>query len=245
MPGARRSGNVKDAVTATLTRMLGLERDLADFYRIARDDKMLAPMADRMRGMKPVRFPTNFEAFANAVVCQQVSVSAGLHVLNRLTEAYGKAVSARGKVRTGGAATQYAFVEARDIARATPDRLRALGFSRPKATYLIDLARMAASNNDFAAFEALDDAEALARLCELRGVGRWTAEYVMLRGFGRINVFPADDVGGRNKLVEWLGVRRKLDYGGVRDLLARWHPYEGLIYIHLVVNGLLEQGLID
>ncbi len=69
--------------------MLGLDRDLSDFYKLARGDTHLRELAERLRGMKPVRYATVFEAFANAVACQLVSLSAGMHVLNRLANAFG------------------------------------------------------------------------------------------------------------------------------------------------------------
>jgi DNA-3-methyladenine glycosylase II len=227
-----RSRSTRDEIARMVTRMLGLERDLGAFYRLARGDRVLAPMAERARGMKPPRFPTIFEAFANAVACQLVSLSAGLHVLNRVSNAYGVGVEADG-------AAMRTFAEPALLAHASEDRLRACGLSRPKARYLIGLARCAlsAGDPDFESTGALDDDDAVARMCTLRGVGRWTAEYVLLRGFGRINVFPGDDVGGQNHLREWLGIDRKLDHAAVRALLRRWHPYEGLIYLHLVVGA--------
>ena len=81
--------SVKPDVASIVTRMLGLERDLSDFYLLVRSDARMRELAERLRGMKPVRYATVFEAFANAVACQLVSLSAGMHVLNRLTEAFG------------------------------------------------------------------------------------------------------------------------------------------------------------
>jgi len=81
----------------------------------------------------------------------------------------------------------------------------------------------------------------MERLTELRGVGRWTAEYVLLRGLGRVHIFPGDDVGVRNKLQGWLGLQKPLDYESVQRTLARWHPYEGLIYFHLLLHSLAEK----
>jgi DNA-3-methyladenine glycosylase II len=82
----------------------------------------------------------------------------------------------------------------------------------------------------------------LARLLELEGVGRWTAEYVLLRGLGRLHVFPGDDVGARNMLRRWLHRVKPFDYAGVRRTLGRWKPYAGLIYFHLLLHGLAEAG---
>jgi DNA-3-methyladenine glycosylase II len=238
---AARPPAVKAAVAALVTKMLGLERDLADFYRLARGDSHLRELADRLRGMKPVRYATVFEGFANAVACQLVSLSAGMHVLNRITEACGTP----GQV-DAAAAPMRSFPLAAAIARSNPDALRALGLSRQKGEYLIGLARLALDpkDRDFASLERLGDDDAIARLSKIRGVGRWTAEYVMLRGFGRINIFPGDDVGGRNKLFQWLGAIGAPTYDGVAAMLERWRPYGGLIYLHLIVNAVADAGYL-
>jgi DNA-3-methyladenine glycosylase II len=234
---ATRPQAMKAEVAATASRMLGLDLDLSGFYRLARGDARLRELADRLRGMKPVRYATVFEAFANAVACQLVSLSAGMHVLNRVAEATGIPCLV-------DTTTMRSFPTAAAIARSNPDELRALGLSRQKGEYLIGLARLAldSSDPDFASVGALDDEHAIARLLKIRGVGRWTAEYVMLRGFGRINIFPGDDVGGRNKLFEWLGARDEPTYAGVSKMLERWHPYGGLIYLHLIVNAVADAG---
>jgi DNA-3-methyladenine glycosylase II len=236
---AARPGAVKAQVAAVVTRMLGLERDLSDFYRLARGDARLRELAERLLGMKPVRYATLFEAFANAVACQLVSLSAGMHVLNRLTEAFGVP-----GVADGAAARIRSFPTAAAIARSNPAALRALGLSRQKGDYLIGLARLAIDRNDpdFASIERLGDKDAIARLSAIHGVGRWTAEYVMLRGFGRTNIFPGDDVGGRNHLFQWLGARGEPTYAGVARMLERWRPYGGLIYLHLIVNAVAGGG---
>ncbi len=238
-PGA--SHQARPAIEAAVKRILGLEINLEAFYAMAGKDRALGPMAERLYGMKPVRFPCNFEAVANAVSCQQVSLTAGLHLVNRMARAYGRRCAANRAERV------YAFADPRKIARATADDLRALGFSRSKARYLIGLAGSAsdAGAPDFRAIETLDDGAAASALRRLTGVGRWTAEYVMLRGFGRFNVFPGDDVGGRNRLCEWLGIRRTLDYDGVRGVVEQWNPWGGLVYFHLLVSALAERGIVN
>ncbi len=238
---AARPHAVKAEVAAIVTKMLGLECDLSDFYKLARGDARLRELADRLRGMKPVRYATVFEAFANAVACQLVSLSAGMHVLNRMAEAFG----VRSEI-DGAAASMRSFPPATAVARSNRDALRALGLSRQKGEYLIGLARLAIDphDRDFASIERLDDADAVARLSKIRGVGRWTAEYVMLRGFGRIDIFPGDDVGGRNKLFEWLGASGEPTYDGVGRMLERWRPYAGLIYLHLIVNAVVDDGRV-
>jgi DNA-3-methyladenine glycosylase II len=232
---AARPRSVKADVAALVVKMLGLDLDLSDFYTLARGDARLHELTNRLRGMKPVRYATVFEAFANAVACQLVSLSAGMHVLNRIAEEFGVRMGAMRSFPAVGA-----------VAQSNPDAMRALGLSRQKGEYLIGLARLALdrSDPDFASIARLDNVEAIARLSTIRGVGRWTAEYVMLRGFGRIDIFPGDDVGARNKLFQWFGHSSQPTYDSVGTMLKRWHPYAGLIYLHLVVNAVANTGRI-
>ena len=117
--------------------------------------------------------------------------------------------------------------------------LRLLGFSTNKGTALRQIAgEIIAGQFNPEALRSLRNEEAIEHLLALRGVGRWTAEYVLLRGLGRTDVFPADDVGARNNLVRWLKVEGTLDYGSVNRRLARWQPYSGLIYFHLLLESL-------
>ncbi|MGH6944126.1 MAG: DNA-3-methyladenine glycosylase family protein, partial [Geminicoccaceae bacterium] len=133
----------------------------------------------------------------------------------------------------------FAFPSPEDLAERAPDELRALGFSRQKALAIIELARALAERRlDLDQLEQQGDEAAVERLRALRGVGRWTAEYVLLRGLGRLHVFPGDDIGARNNLQRWLGLLEPLDYDGVQRTLARWAPYQGLVYLHLLLKGL-------
>ncbi len=234
-PGASRKNS--RTIEAIVDRILGLSIDLRDFYRLPRDDAAIGPLVNRLKGMKPVRFPTNFEAFTNAVACQLVSLTAGMHVVNRIAEKYGRAVEVDG-------ARLHACAAASDIAHAEVEDLRTLGLSRPKARYLIGLAQLALANRDFDAVANLTDDAAIAELSKISGVGRWTAEYALLRGCGRFNIFPGDDVGGRNGLRAFLGIEDQLDYEGVRNTLARWQAWGGFIYFHLLVNALADKGIV-
>jgi DNA-3-methyladenine glycosylase II len=75
-------------------------------------------------------------------------------------------------------------------------------------------------------------------------VGRWTAEYVMLRGLGRLDIFPGDDVGAHNKLRRFLQIDTELDYGSVKQLVAPWYPYAGVVYFHLLLDSLSQTGVV-
>jgi len=222
-----------------LDRLLGLRIDLTDWYRMAAGDARLRPLADTFRGMKPPRFPTMFEAVVNGFACQQLSLEVGLELLNRLATISSARLGRRGDVR-------YAFPTAQDIARLPAEKYRAIGFSRQKVRALLDLARpITRQELELESIAKEDDAVARQRLLELRGVGRWTAEYVLLRGVGRLHVFPGDDVGAQKRLARWLGRSRPLTYDGVRRAVERWQPYAGLVYFHLLLDGLSQAGALD
>ena len=91
----------------------------------------------------------------------------------------------------------------------------------------------------------LGNEQAMNCLLKLRGVGRWTAEYVLLRGLGRTDLFPGDDVGARNNLKRWLNIKGSLNYESVKQALAGWRPYSGLVYFLLLLDGLTESGTLD
>ncbi len=234
-----KSRDLEEFVRRTLDWSLGLSVDLAPFYRLAATDARLGALVDRFRGLKPPRFPSLLEALVNGIACQQITLTQGIRLLNRLTETYGAAF-------TRGEATTRAFPDsAACLARLQPEALRQLGLSGQKAGAVVEAAAcISAGDLNGERLAALEDAAAAARLRRLRGVGRWTAEYVLLRGLGRLHVFPGDDVGAQNSLRRWLGLPEPLDYAGVQAALAPWQAYGGLLYFHLLLDRLTEGGYL-
>jgi DNA-3-methyladenine glycosylase II len=236
LTGTQLDEQTEEAARAALARLLGLELDLSPFYRLAAANPFLHTLAARFRGLKPPRFPTLFECLVNAIACQQLTLTVGIRLLNRLTEAHGTAPAA-GRTRAFPLPTQ--------LADLSPEALRPLGFSRAKSRSVVELAAAISGGIfDAAAIETLDDAAAVTALLRLRGVGRWTAEYALLRGLGRLDVFPGDDVGARNNLARWLNSREPLDYAGVQDAVRKWQPFAGLVYFHLLLANLAEHGIL-
>jgi DNA-3-methyladenine glycosylase II len=236
LTGPQLDRQTEEAARAAHMRMLGLELDHLPFYRHAESDPLLRTLARRFRGLKPPRFLTLFECLVNAIACQQLTLTVGIRLLNRLAEAYGTAPD-RG--------TSRAFPLPAQLADLTPDALKPLGFSGAKARSIVELAaQITAGTFDPSAIELLDDSAALAALLRLRGVGRWTGEYALLRGLGRLHVFPGDDVGARNNLARWLNRHGPLDYAAVQAAVRPWHPFAGLVYFHLLLANLAEHAML-
>ncbi len=229
----------KREITATIARCLGANKDLSVFYDFAQKDKRLNFLANRFLGLKPPMFPSVFEAAVNGIACQQVSLNLGIILLNRLSAAHGLSIKAADKV-------EHAFPTPGDLSRLQPEDFRRLGFSRMKGRAIIELSQaIVLGGLDLEKLADLSNNEALEKLCVLRGFGRWTSQYVLLRGLGRLDVFPADDVGGQRGLQRWLKLKKALDYQRAVQIVARWRPYAGLVYFHLLLNRLVEEGCIE
>lgn len=223
-------------VRSIVDQLLGPQIDLREWYRMAEGDRHLRSLAARFRGVKPPRFPTMFEALVNGFACQQLSLIVGLELLSRL------AILCNVGRETDGHVAD-AFPAPHDMVRLPPSRYQAIGFSRQKVRALLALARgIDRRNVDLAGLIHNGDDAVRSRLLELRGVGRWTAEYVLLRGLGRLQVFPGDDVGAQKSLARWLGRSDALDYAGVTRAVERWHAYTGMVYFHLLLDGLSQAG---
>src|SRR5215207_7883262 len=87
LTGTRLDGRAEEAARAALARLLGLKTDLSGFYGLAERDPLLRTLVARFRGLKPPRFPTLFECLVNAIACQQLTLTVGIRLLNRLAKA--------------------------------------------------------------------------------------------------------------------------------------------------------------
>jgi DNA-3-methyladenine glycosylase II len=220
-----------------IEKMLGTSIDLSDFYKMASEDKKLKRLVEPFKGLKPPRFPTLFESLVNGICCQQLSLTVGITYLNRLTEHFGK--------KDEKISSYAAFPEPSALSKVDLPSLRTLGFSSQRAHAIIELGQsFYGSPVDFESFEGKDSDDILKELTNLKGVGRWTSEYVLLRGFGFLDIFPGDDIGARNSLKRIFDIEEKTDFKKILELISRWHPFEGLVYFHLLLDGLTRSGLI-
>ena len=226
----------KQKAKTLVGKMFGLHVDLAPFYQMASHDAKLLILVEKFRGVKPPRFPTIFETLSNAFACQQLSLGVGLALLSRLARACGLRLEQEGE-------TNYAFPRPQDLLELAPGAIRELGFSGNKTRAFLELAGDIVSGRiNFDSLEKMDNQAVIASLLGLRGVGRWMAEYVLLRGLKPLNVFPGDDVGARNRLAKWLRRKEPLDYDAVARVTRRWEPYAGMVYFHMLLEGLYEAG---
>ncbi len=219
----------------TLRAMLGMDVDPAPLRALTEAERRLRPTARALRGMRPPRFSGLFEAFLNVVPFQQVSLDAGAAVVGRLVERFGESLEHEGR-------RFHVSPTSAVIATARPSVLRACGLSVQKAEALRRIARaMEAGDLSEDELSAMSREDALAFLTELKGIGPWSANLVLLRGLGRLDVFPPGDVGVARGLGGLLGVEPG---PSLERLLTRFGDRRGYLYFCSLASSLLGKGLI-
>jgi DNA-3-methyladenine glycosylase II len=216
------------AIEILVRRLFSVDSDLAPFWRRVRREPRFVHLARRCRGLRPQRFSTLFEALANGICCQQLSLASGLTRLGRLAESFGPRSPDGARVGPPDPGR---------VADAPLSTLRQAGLSARRAAELRDLARLPLDRLE-AELTSLSDEEARTRLLELPGIGPWTADYVLLRGLGRLDVFPAGDVGAARTLGRILG--RAIDPPAAARIAARFAPLRGMLYFCMLGSVLAE-----
>jgi DNA-3-methyladenine glycosylase II len=115
------------------------------------------------------------------------------------------------------------------ILDTSDETLRAAGLSRAKVAYLKDLAQhILAGLPTLSALEAMTDAEIIQTLTQIKGVGRWTAQMLLIFRLHRWDVLPGDDLGVRTAVSKLYGLPELPDRKAVEHLGQPWQPYRSI-----------------
>ena len=157
-----------------------------------------------------------FLALVEAIIAQQVSVGAARAIFKRLRDQYSDALTAN------------------RLVTASEGSLRAIGLSRQKAEYLRGLANQVEDGRlDLTGIHRLDDAQVLAALTAIRGIGRWTAEMFLIFCLRRLDVLPVYDLGFRKAVQEAYALREPPKADRIERLAAPWRPYRSVATCYL------------
>lgn len=204
--------------------------DLRQFYRVAAHHPIMEPITKRLRGLKPLRPACLFEMAIIAITEQQLSLAAAFHIRNRLLERFGRRIE-----------ELYAVPDADVMAKAALRDLKACGLSHRKAEYVRDFARLVVSGDlPLEAMKEQPDAEVRHRLMQCRGFGSWSVEYFLLRGLGRFDCLPSDDVGLRRIIGPYLRHRGRPSPRQLERALSAFTPFRGLAAFYLAVDARLQ-----
>lgn len=211
-------------VHARLLRLLGLGIDPRPFERRMRRAAGLRRLIDGQRGLTIPQTHDLVDGLIWVIVGQQVSLAVAFLLRRRLTERFGQPVG-------GGLAL---LPPPSTLAELDYGELTAIGFSRRKAEYLVDLAREAVAGAlDLAALERGSATAVERRLSAARGLGPWSVHYLMMRALGFADCVPVGDVALATSLARFYDLAERPGKARVHELMAPFAPHRSLATFHL------------
>lgn len=246
-PAVRATAAQTHALQAMLRRMLGLAYPPSALEKAHGHHTQLGPLLVRQAGLHVPAAPTPFEALSWAIMGQQISVAVAVSLRRRLIEAVGLPLAASTQKVQPQAAHLLAYPDAAQVLRLSVDQLRALSFSQAKAQTLLGVAQAVADGSlpldawaeqsaqgrwDAAAVE-----EATGQLLTIKGIGPWTVNYCLLRGYG----WPDGSLHGDVAVRRAIGLLQqkekpeatKPDAVQARIWLDQFRPFRALVAAHL------------
>jgi DNA-3-methyladenine glycosylase II len=223
-----------DALATRAAAIVGADQTLDIFNEAAQQLSWLAPLAGRMRGVRPPRYPTFWEAAVNGVIFQQISIIAAGAIIGRF-------VARLGRTLRLGDEPLFTFPEPERVATEDTDALRAIGLSAVKIATLRQIAAELASGLDERTLESLPTDDLIERLQQIKGIGPWTSALVALRGFGRLDLFPSGDSGIKHGLQAIAGDVSVELAPALRALGAQ----RAMLYYHFLLARLEAAGTLE
>ncbi len=202
------------AVIERIAFFLSLGDDLTSFYAIGRQDPDFAPIITQLYGLHHVKFLTLCEAACWSILAQRQPIPVARKMKRALTEAYGCSVDADGK-------TFWAFPEREQLTNVSVDELAHLINNERRATYLHNVIQgLEDFGEQFLRTAPYDEAEAALR--SIKGIGAWSAAFILMRGLGRMERMLLDLKPFLEALPEVYGPDATME-----ELAQRYGPWFG------------------
>jgi DNA-3-methyladenine glycosylase II len=210
------TGDAEAAMEDRMTHFLSLHDDLLPFYALAKGDSDFEPIVEKLYGYHQVKFLTPFENACWAMLSSRNTFSAARTLKSRISEAYGDSIEVEG-------ALVEAFPEPQDVLPASPADLVALIRNEQRANYIWNAARAFASVDEqwlrTAEYDLVYD-----WLRQIKGVGEWTASFIMIRSLGRMERLIAPEKRLLESTSQAYG--RDIDKDALLKLAERYGDYK-------------------
>jgi DNA-3-methyladenine glycosylase II len=158
-----------------------------------------------------------FEALVESILSQQLAGPSAASIIRKV-----RALYPEGRL------------EAEAVYRTPARKLRAAGVSPQKLTYLRDLSkRVARGKIDLESLRTMEDGEIIRILDEVRGIGPWTVQMLLIFTLGRPDVFPVDDLGVRRGLQGVYSLEEEPDRKEMERIAESWQPYRTVASLYL------------
>jgi DNA-3-methyladenine glycosylase II len=211
-----------------ITDWLDLDRDIAPFYQLLRKNKTLSYMATDFNGLRLISIHDLYEALCWSIIGQQINLTFAYTLKRRLVEHYGQSIVVDGQ-------TLYVFPRPEVLQYVTVADLRALQFSERKAEYVLLVSKLFAegSISKQHVLQCGSYEEQVALLTAIRGIGVWTANYVLMKSLKQLQAITYGDVGLLNALLSHELIKDKKDTAGIDKLFKKFKGWESYLVFYL------------
>ena len=237
LKGDRLSSEEESKVVGVAVRLVGAQSSRTEFYNAVEGDDPMAEFVGRFRGLGIAQSASPFEGLALSILGQQISNEVARVLRDLLVDTLGEVISVKG-------VDYRAFPSPASIAEAGIDELRGMKLSARKAEYISGIAESVASGAlDLNALALLPDDSIVEELVKLRGVGPWTAHWLLIRAFDRPDGFPGGDLALQRSLGALYNGGKRLTADEAVTLSAQWRPYRSFLVTYMFAAA--RQGLIQ
>ncbi|CAL1517171.1 DNA glycosylase [Chitinophaga sp. MM2321] len=215
---------IKAAIRCYIAEWFDMDRDIKPFYKLLRQDKRLSYMAKDFAGLRLIGIPDLFEAICWCIIGQQINLVFAYKIKRRLAEKYGTKV-------IYGDTVHYIFPDSTVLQLATMEDLRAMQFSARKVEYLVTVAK-AFSNGTLSKemIRNLPDFSARQQaLIRIKGIGIWTANYVLMKSLREPSGIPYGDAGLLNALIKHGIIRDKKEQAAMTLFFQQFVGWESYL----------------
>ncbi|WP_348695267.1 DNA-3-methyladenine glycosylase 2, partial [Duganella fentianensis] len=218
------SSAAKAQLEGVLQSVLGLRLDPQPFCDFAADDALFGALTRAQPGLRVVQSATLFEALTWAIIGQQINLTFAIALRRTL-------IQQAGRQHSSGL---WCYPDATAVAALDVEALTSRKFSRAKAETVLRLARLVADGSLQLELSASNSIEQVsAALLAVKGIGPWTVNYGLLRGYGYADCSLHGDVAVRAALQHLLGEDSKPDMARTEQILARYSPHRTMAAAHL------------
>ncbi len=219
--GDRLTPDLIERARSRVDRIFLFDVDPTPFLEIAARDPVLGRLVDDRPGIRPMLVADPYEALIFAIVGQQVNIAFARKMKLAWLERFGRHAIIAGHERL-------LLPSPAQIATLEPADLLALQFSRQKASYTVGLSQAIVDGDlDLDALGRLPLEDAVVEMTRHKGIGRWTAEYVLMRGLGVPDSIPAGDLGLRKIIGRAYGLDHTASEAEVRAIAEAWTGWRG------------------
>ncbi len=204
-----------------------LNNDLTPFYEMAKADPLLQVPARNFYGLRVIGIPDLFEALCWGVLGQQINLAFAYTLKRQFVEKFGDFIEWNGK-------KYWVFPSYERIAQLTSSDLADIKMTVKKSEYIIGIAKLMASGElSREKLMKMDFKDAEKSLIKIRGIGPWTANYVLMRCLRFQTAFPIDDVGLINSIKLLQNMNRKPTKNEILELSIPWKNWESYATFYL------------